>query len=73
MQPVPEFTTVPEIARGAGVTAHTVTAKLQRARVSPDAILSAGRLTMPLFALPRLHDLIGIVNDKAVPLEMEAR
>jgi hypothetical protein len=69
----PTFVSAPEIARGAGVTVNTVTAALKRAGQTPDAVVRAGRLTMPLFSLPRLNSLIGIVNGETIPPQIEAR
>ena len=69
----PTFVSAPEIARGAGVTVNTVTAALKRAGQTPDAIVRAGRLTMPLFSLLRLNGLIAVVNGEPVPPQIEAR
>ena len=71
----PTFVSAPEIARAAGVSPKTVTECLKRLEQSPDAILNAGRFSMPLFALPRLNSLVDLVNGGATPvrIEMEAQ
>lgn len=70
MQPtIPQFTTAPELGREAGVTVHTVNAALRKAGIEPDGILSAGRSTVPLFALSRVQSLVEVVNGRGAPLE----
>lgn len=63
--PTPTFTSIPEIAREAGVTGRTVAKFLKTQGVMADGFLTAGRMTMPIFATPRFAALVDLVKGNA--------
>jgi hypothetical protein len=61
-----EFMTVPEAARRIGACAATLRRRIERARITPDAILLEGQnqLRSPLFIAPRLPQLQTLIESK---------